>query len=69
LFCPVAADLEVRDALRDSRTRELAEPTVALGKTWRDVRDVGVAADMLGRRGKGCEPLDQLALEHLYGVH
>jgi xylose isomerase len=32
------------------------------------VRDVRVDAEALGRRGMGYERLDQLALEHLYGV-
>jgi len=47
---------------------ELATPTLAPGETWRDVRDVSVDADALGRRGMGYERLDQLAMEHLYGV-
>jgi xylose isomerase len=43
-------------------------PTLAAGETWRDVRDSGVDAEALGARGMGYERLDQLALEHLYGV-
>ena len=38
------------------------------GETWRDVRGFSPDADALGRRGMGFERLDQLALEHLYGV-
>ena len=38
------------------------------GETWRDVREVVVDADELGARGMGYEHLDQLAMEHLYGV-
>ena len=62
------ADPEVADALRAARVHELATPTLAPGETWRDVRDVSVDADALGRRGMGYERLDQLAMEHLYGV-
>jgi xylose isomerase len=32
------------------------------------VRDVQVDTEALGRRGMGYEHLDQLALDHLYGV-
>jgi xylose isomerase len=32
------------------------------------VREITVDADALGGRGMGYERLDQLALEHLYGV-
>jgi xylose isomerase len=62
------ADPEVQEALRAARIPELAEPTLAPGETWRDVRDVQVDTEALGRRGMGYERLDQLALEHLYGV-
>ena len=62
------ADPEVQEALRAARIPELAEPTLTPGETWRDVRDVQVDTEALGRRGMGYERLDQLALEHLYGV-
>ncbi len=62
------ADPEVAEALRAARVPELAAPTLAPGETWRDVRDATVDAGALGRRGMGYERLDQLALEHLYGV-
>jgi xylose isomerase len=62
------ADPEVVRALAASRVAELAEPTLAPGETWRDVRDAAVDADALGARGMGYERLDQLALEHLYGI-
>ena len=62
------ADPEVQAALAAARTAELAEPTLAPGETWRDVREVVVDADELGARGMGYEHLDQLAMEHLYGV-
>jgi xylose isomerase len=62
------ADPDVREALEASRAAELAEPTLAAGETWRDVRGAAVDADALGARGMGYERLDQLALEHLYGI-
>ncbi len=64
------ADPEVQEALRSSRVEELSSPTVSAGETWRDVRAAAVDADVdaLARRGMGYERLDQLALEHLYGV-
>jgi xylose isomerase len=62
------ADPEVQEALVASRVAELAEPTLAAGETWRDVKGFTVDADALGARGMGYERLDQLALEHLYGI-
>jgi xylose isomerase len=62
------ADPEVQGALAAARAGELSEPTLAAGESWRDVREAGVDADALGRRGMGYERLDQLALEHLYGI-
>jgi xylose isomerase len=62
------ADPEVAEALAAARVPELAEPTLAAGETWRDVRGLSLDADALGRRGMGFERLDQLALEYLYGV-
>jgi xylose isomerase len=38
------------------------------GETWRDVANAALDPDALGRRGLGYERLDQLALEHLYGI-
>jgi xylose isomerase len=62
------ADPEVQAALAAARVAELTEPTLAPGETWRDVRDVTVDTEALGARGMGYEHLDQLAMEHLYGV-
>ena len=62
------ADPDVAEALRASGVEQLSSPTLAPGETWRDVRDAAVDSDALGRRGLGYEHLDQLALEHLYGV-
>jgi xylose isomerase len=63
------ADPEVQQALRDARVPELSTPTLATGETWRDLVDAP-APDVasLAERGMAFERLDQLALEHLYGV-
>jgi xylose isomerase len=62
------ADPEVSAALAAAGVPGLAEPTLAEGESWRDVKDARVDADALGARGMAYERLDQLALEHLYGV-
>ena len=62
------ADPEVQQALRDARVDQLAVPTVAPGESLADLRAESFDPDEAGRRGMGFERLDQLALEHLYGV-
>src|SRR5487761_564137 len=62
------SDPEVVEALRAAGVDQLSQPTLADGETWRDVRDVEIDADGLAARGLGYERLDQLALEHLYGI-
>ncbi len=62
------SDQEVIEALRASGVAELGSPTLAPGETWRDVREPAADVDALARRGLAYEHLDQLALEHLYGV-
>ncbi|WP_412075647.1 xylose isomerase [Streptomyces xanthophaeus] len=62
------ADPEVSTALETARVPELAVPTLAPGEDWRTLRYVTIDADALGTRGMAFERLDQLALEHLYGV-
>ncbi len=62
------ADPEVTAALAASGVPDLAVPTLARGESWRDIRDVTIDADAAGARGMGYERLDQLALEHLYGI-
>jgi len=47
---------------------ELALPTLADGESWRDIRGFTPDVAALGERGMAFEHLDQLALEHLYGV-
>ena len=62
------ADPEVRQALTAARLDELAVPTLADGESWRDVRSFTPDIDALAARGAAFEHLDQLAIEHLYGV-
>jgi xylose isomerase len=60
----------VTEALADSAVAELSVPTLAAGETWQDVAAAATTVDpeALGQRGLAFERLDQLALEHLYGV-
>jgi xylose isomerase len=62
------ADPEVQAALTAARVEQLALPTLGDGESWRDVRDFAPDVEALGARGMAFERLDQLALEHLYGV-
>ena len=62
------ADPEVQAALAASRVADLATPTLAPGETLADLRAEAFDPDEAGRRGMAFEHLDQLALEHLYGI-
>src|SRR3954468_16338422 len=62
------ADPEVQQALVDARVDQLAQPTLGEGESLADLRAESFDPDEAGRRGMGFERLDQLALEHLYGV-
>ncbi|HEX9540421.1 MAG TPA: xylose isomerase [Streptosporangiaceae bacterium] len=62
------ADDEVIAALAASHVADLALPTLADGETWRDVQGFTPDIEALAARGMAFERLDQLALEHLYGI-
>lgn len=63
------ADPEVVEALAAARLDELARPTLGDGETWRELlAETDPDVESLGARGAAFEHLDQLALEHLYGV-
>jgi xylose isomerase len=62
------ADPQVQEALQAARVAQLAVPTLAPGETWRDVAGFVPDVATLAERGMAFERLDQLALEHLYGV-
>ena len=55
-------------ALAASGVEDLATPTLAEGETWRDVAGFTPDIETLSARGLAYEHLDQLALEHLYGI-
>jgi len=62
------ADPEVQAALAAARVPELATPTLAPGETLADLADDDFDVEAAAERGGGVERLDQLALEHLFGV-
>ncbi|WP_370617571.1 xylose isomerase [Mumia sp. Pv 4-285] len=63
------ADPEVQEALAAARLPELAVPTLDEGEGWRELEQAELAdPDQLAARGAAFEHLDQLALQHLYGV-
>jgi xylose isomerase len=62
------ADPEVQAALTAARVDQLAVPTLAAGETLADVRAESFDPEAAAARGMAFEHLDQLALDHLYGV-
>jgi len=62
------ADPHVQQALHAARVGQLAQPTLADGETWRDLTRYTPDITALASRGMAFEQLDQLALEHLYGI-
>jgi xylose isomerase len=63
------ADPEVRDAMAAAHCDELGQPTRGAGESLDDLRaDVGFDPDARGAIGAGYDRLDQLAVEHLFGV-
>jgi xylose isomerase len=62
------ADPEVQQALRDARVDQLAVPTLGEGESVESLRAEHFDPEEAAARGMGFEKLDQLALEHLYGV-
>jgi xylose isomerase len=62
-------DPEVQEALAASRLDQLSVPTLGAGETWRELEQAELAdPEELAAAGMAFEHLDQLALEHLYGV-
>jgi xylose isomerase len=62
------ADPEVQQALRDARVDQLRQQTMAEGESLDALRTEAFDPDEAGRRGMAFERLDQLSLDHLYGV-
>jgi xylose isomerase len=62
------ADPEVAEALEDARVGQLSVPTLGDGESLADLRAEEFDVDEAALRGAKVEHLDQLALEHLFGV-
>jgi xylose isomerase len=63
------ADPDVRDAMAAAHCDELGQPTRAAGESLEALRaDTGFDPDARGAIGAGYDRLDQLAVEHLFGV-
>jgi xylose isomerase len=62
------ADPEVVEALAAARVDQLAVPTLGEGESLDALRAEQHDPDALARRGMHFEHLDQLAMEHLFGV-
>jgi xylose isomerase len=62
------ADPEVQQALLDARLDQLRQPTLAVGETIETLRAEPFDPEEAAARGMAFERLDQLALDHLYGV-
>lgn len=62
------ADPDVQQALAQARVEELAEPTLAAGESLASLRSQEFDPDAAAERGMAFERLDQLAIEHLFGV-
>jgi xylose isomerase len=62
------ADPEVQEALRAARLDELAQPTLGADEGLADLRSEEFDPQAAALRGMAFEALDQLALEHLYGI-
>lgn len=65
------ADPRVAEALVASRVPELSVSTLGSGETYRELLagDDGFDVEAAAKRGMHYERLDQLALDHLFGVH
>jgi xylose isomerase len=62
------ADPEVRQALAAARVDQLSTATLGQGESLADLRAESFDPEAAAARGMAFEALDQLALEHLYGV-
>ncbi len=63
------ADPDVVQALAAARVGDLSTPTMGAGESVADLRaETGFDPDEAAARGMAFEALDQLALEHLYGI-
>jgi xylose isomerase len=61
-------DPEVQAALRAARVDQIGVPTLGAGESLADLRGESFDPEEAAARGMAFEHLDQLALDHLYGV-
>jgi xylose isomerase len=62
-------DPRVKAAMLESHIDQLEIPTLSSGESWEDIELDSIDIESAGARGYGYEKIDQLALEHLMGVH
>lgn len=62
-------DPRVKAAMIESHIDQLEVPTLSSGESWKDLESDSLDVESAGARGYGYEKIDQLALEHLMGVH
>lgn len=62
-------DPRVKEAMVESRIDELEVPTLSSHESWEDIELDSIDFEAAGARGYGYEKIDQLAIEHLMGVH
>ena len=62
------ADPDVAAALADARVEQLSVPTLGTGESLADLRAEELDIAAAAARGAKVEHLDQLALEHLFGI-
>ena len=62
-------DPRVKAAMVESHIDQLEVPTLASGESWKEIELDSIDVEAAGARGYGYEKIDQLAIEHLLGVH
>jgi xylose isomerase len=62
-------DPRVKAAMLESHIDQLEIPTLSSGESWEDIELDSIDIESAGARGYGYEKINQLALEHLMGVH
>jgi len=62
-------DPQVKAAMVESHIDQLEAATLSEGESWKDIELDSIDVELAGARGYGYEKIDQLAIEHLMGVH
>ena len=63
------SDPRVKAAMIESHIDQLEVPTLSASESWKDIELDSIDVESAATRGYGYEKIDQLALEHLMGVH